>query len=219
MSGTHEEKNGVAHVQKVHLAPLWSVGVGVARPGRRSAVSARSRSAGGAPVSSTLSCRTPCSPGGCADAEQSRFGPANAVTALRSTLVGLVTALVATSFTPPISVPLLIGLTVPALALGCRRRLDRAAHAHHERARRAIRHGSGCLPPARPQRVCRSGHGLVGARHRPAALRLRRRRLAAAVDAAHAARRGTGARWSPPSRASPSRSLRRGSCQGVPTSS
>ena len=46
-----------------------------------------------------------------------RFGPANAVTAARSTLVGLITALVATSFTAPISVPLLIGLTVPALAL------------------------------------------------------------------------------------------------------
>ena len=39
------------------------------------------------------------------------------MTAVRSTLVGLVTALVATSFTMPISVPLLIGLTTAALAL------------------------------------------------------------------------------------------------------
>ena len=46
-----------------------------------------------------------------------RFGPANTATAVRSTLVGLVTALVATSLTETISVPLLIGLTVPALAL------------------------------------------------------------------------------------------------------
>jgi phosphatidylglycerophosphate synthase len=46
-----------------------------------------------------------------------RFGPANAVTATRSMLIGLVTAIVATSVTQPISVPLLIGLVVPALAL------------------------------------------------------------------------------------------------------
>ncbi|WP_344092357.1 CDP-alcohol phosphatidyltransferase family protein [Microbacterium deminutum] len=46
-----------------------------------------------------------------------RFGPANAATSIRSTLVGVITALVATSFTTQISVPLLIGLTAPALAL------------------------------------------------------------------------------------------------------
>lgn len=45
------------------------------------------------------------------------FGPANAVTATRSTLVGLITALIATSFTSPVNVPLLIVLTVPTLAL------------------------------------------------------------------------------------------------------
>ncbi|HEY4225614.1 MAG TPA: CDP-alcohol phosphatidyltransferase family protein [Pseudolysinimonas sp.] len=46
-----------------------------------------------------------------------RLGAANAVTATRSALVGLVTALVVTSLTQPIPVPLLIGLAAPALAL------------------------------------------------------------------------------------------------------
>ncbi|MEV8213254.1 CDP-alcohol phosphatidyltransferase family protein [Leifsonia sp. NPDC077715] len=46
-----------------------------------------------------------------------RFGLANAVTSLRSTLVGLITGLVVASFLAPIPVPLLVGLTVPALAL------------------------------------------------------------------------------------------------------
>jgi phosphatidylglycerophosphate synthase len=46
-----------------------------------------------------------------------RFGPANAVTAARSTLVALITGLVVASFVAPIPVPLLVGLTVPALAL------------------------------------------------------------------------------------------------------
>jgi len=45
------------------------------------------------------------------------FGWANAVTAARSSLVGVVTALVATSFVAPIPVPLLVGLAIPALAL------------------------------------------------------------------------------------------------------
>jgi phosphatidylglycerophosphate synthase len=47
-----------------------------------------------------------------------RFGWANAATATRSTLVGLVTALVASSLSGhPITVPLLVTLAVPALAL------------------------------------------------------------------------------------------------------
>jgi phosphatidylglycerophosphate synthase len=46
-----------------------------------------------------------------------RFGPANVVTALRSTLVGLITGLVAASFSTTIPVALLIALVVPALAL------------------------------------------------------------------------------------------------------
>jgi phosphatidylglycerophosphate synthase len=46
-----------------------------------------------------------------------RFGAANAVTATRSTLIGVVTAIVVTSLTHAVSVPLLIGLVVPSLAL------------------------------------------------------------------------------------------------------
>lgn len=46
-----------------------------------------------------------------------RFGWANVVTSTRSTLVGIITGLVVASFVAPVSVPLLVGLTVPALAL------------------------------------------------------------------------------------------------------
>ena len=46
-----------------------------------------------------------------------RFGWANVVTATRSALVGIITGLVTASFIAPISVPLLVGLTIPALAL------------------------------------------------------------------------------------------------------
>jgi Phosphatidylglycerophosphate synthase len=46
-----------------------------------------------------------------------RFGPANIVTATRSTLVGLITGLVVASFTTAISVVLLVALVIPALAL------------------------------------------------------------------------------------------------------
>lgn len=46
-----------------------------------------------------------------------RFGWANWTTALRSTIVAVVTALVATSFTAPVHVPLLIVLASVALAL------------------------------------------------------------------------------------------------------
>jgi phosphatidylglycerophosphate synthase len=46
-----------------------------------------------------------------------RFGPADLVTAMRSTLVGVITGLVVASFAGPIPVVLLVGLTVPALLL------------------------------------------------------------------------------------------------------
>jgi phosphatidylglycerophosphate synthase len=46
-----------------------------------------------------------------------RFGPANAVTATRSMLVGLVTALVVASFADPVSTTLLVTLVAVALAL------------------------------------------------------------------------------------------------------
>jgi phosphatidylglycerophosphate synthase len=46
-----------------------------------------------------------------------RFGWANVVTATRSALVGIITGLVTASFIAPVSVPLLVGLAIPALAL------------------------------------------------------------------------------------------------------
>ncbi|KJL41613.1 MULTISPECIES: CDP-alcohol phosphatidyltransferase family protein [Microbacterium] len=46
-----------------------------------------------------------------------RFGPANAVTATRSVLVGLVTALVVASFAGEVTTALLVGLVAVALAL------------------------------------------------------------------------------------------------------
>jgi phosphatidylglycerophosphate synthase len=46
-----------------------------------------------------------------------RFGPANAVTATRSMLIGVVTAVVVTSFTQPVSVVFLVALAAPTLAL------------------------------------------------------------------------------------------------------
>jgi phosphatidylglycerophosphate synthase len=46
-----------------------------------------------------------------------RLGWANAITATRSTLVAIITGLVAASFVAPVPVPLLIGLVVPALIL------------------------------------------------------------------------------------------------------
>ncbi len=46
-----------------------------------------------------------------------RFGPANAVTATRSMLIGIVTAVVVTSFTQPVPAVFLVALVVPTLAL------------------------------------------------------------------------------------------------------
>ncbi|CAM5473797.1 CDP-alcohol phosphatidyltransferase family protein [Leifsonia shinshuensis] len=46
-----------------------------------------------------------------------RFGPANIVTSMRSTLVGLITGLVVASLFGAVSVALLVGLVIPALAL------------------------------------------------------------------------------------------------------
>lgn len=45
------------------------------------------------------------------------LGPANGVTATRSMLVGVITALTVTSFTDPVPAVLVVGLTVPALLL------------------------------------------------------------------------------------------------------
>jgi phosphatidylglycerophosphate synthase len=54
---------------------------------------------------------------GLARRRSAQFGPANVVTTMRSTLVGLITGLVAASFTTTISIVLLTALVVPALAL------------------------------------------------------------------------------------------------------
>lgn len=115
MSGTHEERTDPI-VQKVHLAPLLSVVSGViclALTDRVDALSMAGWIAGllYLVVSNALLTR------GLRSRGIAFFGPANAATAVRSTLVGVVTALVATSFTMPISVPLLVAITAPALAL------------------------------------------------------------------------------------------------------
>ena len=115
MSGTHEEKTGRT-VQKVHIAPLWSVVVGATGLAAIALFHALSV-AGWCAGLLYFVCSNAMLTRGLRRSGLSRFGPANAATAVRSTLVGLITALVATSFTMPVSVPLLIGLTVPALAL------------------------------------------------------------------------------------------------------
>jgi phosphatidylglycerophosphate synthase len=46
-----------------------------------------------------------------------RFGPANVITAVRSTLVGVITGLVVTSFLEPVPAALLVGFAVPTLGL------------------------------------------------------------------------------------------------------
>lgn len=103
-------------MQKVQLAPLWSVAAGIAglvAIDRFGVLSAAGWAAGllYLVASSALLTR------GLRRSHATRFGPANAITLARSTLAGLITALVATSFTSVVSVPLLIGLTVPALVL------------------------------------------------------------------------------------------------------
>ena len=115
MSGTHGGKT-VRTVQKVQLTPLWWAAAGVAGLAVIDRVGMLSVAGWCAGLlylcgSNALLAR------GLRRHRTARFGPANAITAMRSTLVGLITALIATSFTEPVSVSLLIGLTVPALAL------------------------------------------------------------------------------------------------------
>ncbi|SFS14691.1 Phosphatidylglycerophosphate synthase [Microbacterium sp. cf046] len=101
-------------MQKVHIAPLWSIlagAVGLAVIGWFSALSVVGWCAG----LLYLVCSNVLLTRGLRRHGTLHFGPANAVTAARSTLVGLVTALVATSFTASVSVPLLVGLTAVAL--------------------------------------------------------------------------------------------------------
>lgn len=103
-------------MQKVHLAPLWSAAAGLAglaAMDRYDSLPVTGWCAGllYLCVSNALLAR------GLRTHGTTRFGAANAATSARSILVGLITALVAASFTEPISVPLLIALAVPALAL------------------------------------------------------------------------------------------------------
>ena len=97
--------------------------------------------------------------------------------------MGLVTALVATSFVAPIPVPLLIGLAIPALALDA---VDgwvaRRTHTESELgARFDMEVDAFLLLVAR--RLRRAGRRVVGAPHRRAPLPVRRRRLGAALAA------------------------------------
>jgi phosphatidylglycerophosphate synthase len=115
MSDTHEEKTDRT-VQKVQLAPLWSVVAGVLGLAAIAWSNALGVAGCWAGLIYLLGANALLARG-LHNRAMTRFGPANAVTAARSTLVGLVTALVAASFVVAISVPLLIVLTVVALAL------------------------------------------------------------------------------------------------------
>ena len=110
------------------------------------------------------------------------FGWANTVTAARSSLVGVVTALVATSFTLR-SRCRSSSASRSRPRAGRRRRLGRPAHAHRERAGCPLRHGGRRVPAARPRRLRRAGSRVVGPPHRRAPLPLHRRGMGAAVDA------------------------------------
>ena len=115
MSGIPGEETART-MRPVHLAPLLSVlggAAGLAVVGRFDALSTAGWVAGllYLVVSNALLAR------GLRARHAAVFGWANAATALRSTLVGILTGMVATSFTEPISVVLVVGLSAPALAL------------------------------------------------------------------------------------------------------
>ncbi|WP_214467750.1 CDP-alcohol phosphatidyltransferase family protein [Microbacterium flavescens] len=101
---------------KVHLAPLSSIAAGVVGMIAIAVVSPLSAAGWTAGllylgVSNALLAR------GLQRREMSAFGWGNWATATRSTLIAFVTALVATSFTSPISVPLLVVVAAIALVL------------------------------------------------------------------------------------------------------
>ncbi|MFH8251868.1 CDP-alcohol phosphatidyltransferase family protein [Microbacterium sp. B2969] len=115
LSVTHDRNTGRT-VGKVQLAPLSSLVAGVFALALLDAVgevSAIGWMAGFTYlfVSNALIAR------GLRTRGMLRFGPANAATAARSTLVGVVTALVATSFTASVPPLLIAGIAAPALAL------------------------------------------------------------------------------------------------------
>lgn len=103
-------------MQKVHLAPLASVVAGLVGLILVALVAPLS-AAGWATGLAYLLASNALLARGLHRRAMSSFGPANAATAIRSTLVALIAALVATSFTAPIPVTLLIVLASIALAL------------------------------------------------------------------------------------------------------
>ena len=115
MNCVHEGRT-VRTMTKVQLAPMLAVAGGAAGSSW-CPITRICHLPGGSPASPTLSCPTCCSRGGCAEAGMPHFGWANTVTAARSSLVGVVTALVATSFTGPDPGAAAGGLAIPALAL------------------------------------------------------------------------------------------------------
>ena len=101
---------------KVHLAPgLWALG-GVALLAAV-ALASRLSVAGWAAGVAYLAVSSALLSVGLARRGMSHLGPANAVTATRSALVGVVTALVVTSFSQPSPAWLLVAFVVPALLL------------------------------------------------------------------------------------------------------
>ena len=116
-----------------------------------------------------------------------RLGPADWVTLARATLAVGVAALVADSFGEPAPVAMLVSLAAVALALDAvdgwvARRTRTTATLGAQLRRRGRR-----VPDPHPQRVRRPLGRRVGARDRRGALRVPRRRVAAAVDARAAA--------------------------------
>ncbi len=113
-----------------------------------------------------------------------RLGPADWVTLARATLAVGVAALVADSFREPAPVALLVSLAAVALALDA---VDGWVARRTRTTARLGAHFDGEVDAfliLDPQRVCRPlGGRVVGAGDRRGALRVPRRRVAAAVDA------------------------------------
>jgi phosphatidylglycerophosphate synthase len=101
---------------KVQWVPWWWVAAGSAGMAAISSVTPLS-AAGWAAGIGYLVVSTALLVRGIRQVRLERFGPANAVTATRSMLVGLVTALVVVSFTGEVSTALLVTLVAVALAL------------------------------------------------------------------------------------------------------
>jgi len=103
-------------MRKVHLTPWWWAVAGGTALVLLAAVDALPP-AGAAAGGGYLVVSTALLSRGLRRGPAARLGPANAVTATRSTLVGIATALVAASFSTAIPVPLLVATAVIALSL------------------------------------------------------------------------------------------------------